>query len=190
MDDMLIKLVSVLVFIGLSAVTLIVSWRSLGNPRSHGFYRFFTWEFIAALAAMNLRYWFMDPWSWHQWISWLLLFCSFLPLGFGVFELKKRGKALQKRDREPELLAFEQTSQLVTNGVYRYIRHPMYSSLLVLTWGIFFKALHWPGLVLSVLATICLVLTAKADEAECVHFFGQEYCAYMKTTKRFIPFIF
>jgi protein-S-isoprenylcysteine O-methyltransferase Ste14 len=43
---------------------------------------------------------------------------------------------------------------------------------------------------LGSVSTLFLILTALADEAECVAFFGPEYEAYMRTTHRFIPFIF
>jgi protein-S-isoprenylcysteine O-methyltransferase Ste14 len=88
------------------------------------------------------------------------------------------------------LLAFEKTSSLVTSGIYHYIRHPLYSSLLFLTWGIFFKGLSWPGFLLALAATLFLIATARADEAECIRFFGAPYQAYMKRSKRFVPFLF
>ena len=87
-------------------------------------------------------------------------------------------------------MAFEKTSALVTSGIYHYIRHPLYCSLLLLTWGIFFKAPTWPGALLAVTATLFLIATAKADEAECILFFGPSYQDYMKQTKMFVPFVF
>ena len=45
-------------------------------PRSHGFYRFFAWECIAAIIILNIDGWFVDPGSWHQLISWFLLVLS------------------------------------------------------------------------------------------------------------------
>ena len=77
----------------------------------------------------------------------------------------------------------------MTTGIYGYIRHPMYSSLLLLAWGIFFKAPSWPGIVLAAMATGSLVATAKAEERENVRFFGPSYESYMKRTKMFIPFV-
>jgi protein-S-isoprenylcysteine O-methyltransferase Ste14 len=88
------------------------------------------------------------------------------------------------------LLAFENTSALVTQGIYRFIRHPLYCSLILLTWGIFFKDLVWHGLVLALAATLLLFATARADEKECIRFFGDPYQVYMRGTKRFIPFIY
>jgi protein-S-isoprenylcysteine O-methyltransferase Ste14 len=43
---------------------------------------------------------------------------------------------------------------------------------------------------LVVAATVFLSLTARADEAECIKFFGTAYEDYMKKTKRFIPILF
>jgi len=39
-------------------------------------------------------------------------------------------------------------------------------------------------------ATICLALTGKADEAECIQYFGPSYKEYMSRTKMFVPFLF
>ncbi len=87
------------------------------------------------------------------------------------------------------MLAFEKTTALVTSGIYHYIRHPLYSSLFLLTWGIYFKSPSLPGTGIAVFATIFLILTAKADEAECTDFFGIEYVEYRKITKMFLPHV-
>ncbi|HSD84876.1 MAG TPA: methyltransferase [Anaerolineae bacterium] len=177
-------------FLVLSAGLVYFSRASLRAPRSHGFYRFFAWELIVALFLLNVDVWFQDPFSWQQLASWLLLAASMVPLILGVRSLTSHGKPVTQREAEPQLLAFERTTSLVTTGVYRYIRHPLYSSLLFLTWGIFFKAFTWPGLLLALAATLLLFATARADEAECQRFFGEAYQAYMKQSKRFVPFLF
>jgi protein-S-isoprenylcysteine O-methyltransferase Ste14 len=159
-------------------------------PRSHGFYRFFAWEAILALFLLNVEFWFRNPFAWYQIIAWTLLFASFIPLGFGVQALRARGKPVDRRDGDPSLLAFEKTTELVTTGIYRYIRHPLYSSLFLLTWGTFFKLPSPIGGILVIAAMIFLVLTAKADEAECTKFFGSQYQEYMQKTKMFLPFLF
>lgn len=174
----------------LSIGLVVISWPSLKNPRSHGYYRFFAWETILVLFLLNAEFWFHDPLSWNQIIAWSLLLLSLVPLTFGIHSLRTRGKPAKQREGDPSLLAFEKTTALVTTGIYRYIRHPLYSSLFLLTWGIFFKAPSLSGGLLATISTGFLVLTAKADEAECVHFFGAEYSQYMKNTKRFVPYIF
>lgn len=173
-----------------SIFLIYISRHSLRAPRSHGFYRFFAWECILALFLLNVNFWFYKPFAWNQLIAWTLLFASLIPLVFGVNALKSRGKPAANRESDPSLLAFEKTTQLVTSGVYKYIRHSLYSSLLLLTWGIFFKNFSAAGIVLAIAATVFLIFTAKADETECIQFFGSEYQDYMKRTKRFIPFLF
>jgi protein-S-isoprenylcysteine O-methyltransferase Ste14 len=79
---------------------------------------------------------------------------------------------------------------LVVEGAYRYIRHPLYSSLLFLGWGIFFKDLSWAGLALAAGATFFLAMTARAEEGENIRFFGPAYQEYMQRSRMFIPFLF
>lgn len=176
-------------FAVVTAGLIYVSRASLRVPRSHGFYRFFAWEFIVALFLLNVDVWFRNPFSWHQIISWFLLVVCLVPLAFGVRSLVTQGKQTKHRADDAQLLGFEKTTRLVTTGIYGYIRHPLYSSLLILAWGVFFKAPNWPGAGLLLAATLLIFATARADEAECVRFFGPSYQAYMKRTKRFVPFL-
>jgi protein-S-isoprenylcysteine O-methyltransferase Ste14 len=179
-----------LVFVVGSVGLTYVSRASLGNPRSHGFHRFFAWEAILGLFLLNVGGWFADPFAWHQCIAWVLLCACVVPAVWGTVLLKRAGGPAEARAKDPSLLAFERTTQLVTSGIYRYIRHPLYSSLLLLAWGVFFKSPSLAGGGLAILATVFLVLTALADEMECVRYFGPQYEAYMKTTRRFIPLVF
>jgi protein-S-isoprenylcysteine O-methyltransferase Ste14 len=179
-----------IVFVIATAVLVYISRASLRRANSHGFYRFFAWESILLLFLLVVDQWFIDPFSWHQLIAWGLLFVCLVPLIFGVRTLRRRGEPTKERPGDPSLLAFEKTSALVTSGIYAYIRHPLYSSLLLLAWGIFFKAPSLPGGALVLVATTFLIATARADEQECLRFFGDEYRVYMQKTKRFIPFLF
>jgi protein-S-isoprenylcysteine O-methyltransferase Ste14 len=183
-------MVKLIAFILVSIGLIYISRASLREPRSHGFYRFFAWEFMVALFLLNMNVWFRNPLSWHQLVAWFLLIVCIVPLVFGIRSLATQGKPVQQREGEPQLLAFEKTSTLVTTGIYRYIRHPLYSSLLFLTWGIFFKAPAWPGGLVALAATLFLMATARADETECIRFFGAKYQAYMERTKMFVPFVF
>lgn len=180
-----------LLVFGLSTIGLAyVSRASLLAPNSHGFFRFLNWEAILALGLLNVDVWFRDPFAWHQIISWVLLTASAFLAIYSAVLLKRRGRPDPGREDE-QLIAFEKTTALVTTGIYRYIRHPMYSSLLYLGWGIYFKApLRWPGLALALAATAFLVVTARVEESENVRYFGREYEAYCSKTKRFIPYLF
>ncbi len=170
----------IVVLIAGTLLILYVSRTSLRDPRAHGFWRFFAWETILLLIALNIERWFVDPLAWHQIVSWLLLIASFVPVIHGVYLLRVVGRP---RD------AIEDTTRLVIVGAYRYIRHPLYASLLYFAWGAFFKDLSWPGISLAICATAFLIATAKVEETENLRKFGAEYARYMKTTKMFVPYV-
>ncbi len=179
-----------LVFVGISLVLVFISRESLVRPRSHGFYRFFAWEAILGLILLDIPAWFRDPLHWHQVASWILLTASIVPVLLGIIGLQTRGNPGKGDRNEPELVAFEHTTVLVQSGIFGLIRHPLYGSLLLLAWGLFFKEPSFAGAGLVAAATILLILTAKRDEAECLQRFGREYQEYVRRTRMFIPFIF
>lgn len=181
--------IKVLVFTVLSLGFAWLSRTSLRDFRTHGFYRFFAWEAILALILLNIDFWFYEPFSIHQITSWFLLIVSLYLLVHGVQLLHTLGKPDRLRN-DAALIGLERTTELVTVGIYRYIRHPLYSSLLFLTWGAFFKNLSWLSVSLAVIATFFLTTTGKIEETENKRFFGAAYRNYMEHTKMFIPFVF
>jgi protein-S-isoprenylcysteine O-methyltransferase Ste14 len=173
--------IETIIFIFGSIIVIWISIPSLRQPGSHGFYRFFAWETILGMFVLNLRVWFVNPFAWYQITSWILLIVSIIPIIYGVLLLRAIGKPTDE---------LEATTQLVTTGIYRFIRHPMYASLLYLAWGIFFKSPSILDGCLVVATTAFLFTTARADEAECQVKFGEEYFDYMKKTKMFVPLVF
>ncbi len=158
------------------------------DTHSHGFYRFFAWESILLLILINIPLWFTDPFSIRQILSWILLLIS-LPLLWQGVSLLRKGRIAGGRT-DAGLYPFEQTTELVTKGIYRYIRHPLYSSLLFLACGVFLKDITWTTGILTLVAILFLIATAAADERECIRYFGPQYSSYISRTKRFIPFIY
>lgn len=178
-----------LIFLLGSMGIVYVSRNTLTHPRSHGFYRFFAWEILLAIFLLNARMWFQNPFAWYQLISWTLLVISIVLVALGLRLLRQFGKQAIGRS-DPALLGLEKTSRLVTVGLYRYIRHPLYSSLLFLNWGMFFKSPSWLDFGLAMFCTAFLVATARVEERENSNFFGIEYVDYMRHSKMFIPFVF
>jgi len=178
-----------IIFLIGSVGLIIISRKSLLQPRSHGFYRFFAWEILLVMLLHNLDGWFRDSLVWYQLVSWVLLITCLVLVILGVKLLRKIGRQDAGRS-DPSLLGMEKTSRLVMVGLYRYIRHPLYSSLLFLAWGIFFKSPSWLDAGLALLCTIFLTATARVEERENINYFGDEYEEYMRHSKMFIPFIF
>jgi len=172
-----------------SMVILWISLRALRNLGSHGSTRFFAWEAILMLIVINLDNWFDNPFSLYQIISWILLITSIVLVYEGIKMLRGRGMPVSDRD-DPTLVGIEKTTELVTEGIFAHIRHPLYSSLLFLTWGAFFKHPSWSSGCIAAVATVFLYITGKIEESENYKFFGEAYLDYSEHTKMFIPFIF
>ncbi|MBN1147022.1 MAG: isoprenylcysteine carboxylmethyltransferase family protein [Anaerolineales bacterium] len=177
------------IFVLATGGLLYVSRLSLRSFKLHGFYRFFAWEAILVLVLLNLDDWFRTPFAPHQLISWSLLLLSLFLVIHG-FHLLRLGGEPDAQRQEAGLLGLEKTTRLVTSGAYNYIRHPLYSSLLCLAWGVFFKSPSWIGGALAACASLFLTLTAKTEEAENIRYWGEEYRGYMERTKMFIPYLF
>lgn len=141
------------------------------------------------LFLWNMEWWFANPLSLTQILSWSFLIFSLYLIAAGVSAFRKYGKIDHRRE-DNSLVGIEKTSTLVTVGIYHYIRHPFYSSLLFLGWGIFFKNPIWPGVVLTFINVGLLLVTARKEEVENTSYFGDAYRLYMNETKRFIPFVY
>ncbi len=171
----------VTLFVLLSVPATAFSWPYLRLPRHHGFFRFFAFESILLLVLVNLEFWLARPFAPVHLVSWLLLIVSGLLAIHGFHLLRTAGKPAGE---------FESTTRLVTHGAYRFIRHPLYVSLLFLAWGAYLKQPTWLGSALVALATASLYATARVEEAECLTKFGQAYAEYMNRTRRFVPYVF
>jgi len=154
--------------------------KSASKLRSYGFFRFLAFESILVLILFNVEHWFRNPFSIAQIISWLLLIASVVMVSSGFYMLRMFGKPKD---------VIDDTTVLVTRGIYKYIRHPLYSSLLLLGWGVFLKDVSLVSLALVLVASGFLVCMAKVEEKENIKKFGEEYSSYIKATKMFIPFI-
>lgn len=140
------------------------------------------------MIIINAPHWFVFPIPIQQVVSWLLLVISIILVVSGVVLLRSAGKAVAPSEESP-MFEWENTDKLVTTGIFRYIRHPMYSSLLFLAWGALLKSITIGTLILTGVATLALVVTAKAEEAENLARFGMEYQKYIRRTRLFVPFL-
>ena len=94
-----------------------------------------------------------------------------------------------------EFLGFRQVNdavedrrgQLVTSGLYRFVRHPLYSAGLLFIWLL-------PLMTANVLAiniglTIYVIIGAFFKERKMRFMYGQEYASYAAHTPMFVPFL-
>lgn len=88
------------------------------------------------------------------------------------------------------LVAIQAEHTLVTNGIYRVIRHPSYLGLLInsLGWSLAFRS--GVGVLLTLLLIPPLLARIHAEEKLLHSEFGDEYNAYRAHTSRLIPGIY
>ncbi len=183
-------MIGIALFLVASVAIVKLSWRSLSSFRAHGFYRFFAFELLAGLIVLNLPIWFRDPWSARQIASYVLGAVSIALAVEGFRLLAMIGKPSHEVTQSTNL-AFENTTTLVTSGAYRYIRHPLYASLLALVLCVWLKApLSALNIAMALAAAGFLLATGLAEEKENLARFGDEYDEYMRHTRRFVPFLF
>ena len=85
-------------------------------------------------------------------------------------------------------LEIREQHRLITQGVYRRIRHPMYSALALYSIGQALVIPNWVAGPSNLIAfAILLALRVHAEERMMVREFGDEYSSYSARTKRFIP---
>ncbi len=160
---------------------ILFSWFfSLKHKRYHGIPRFFAFESIFILAMLNLKAWFHDPFSFFQIISWIMLILSAYIGIAGFLILRRKGRS--GRD-------FEATTVLIKSDIYKYIRHPLYLSLILLGTGIMLKDMDTARLIPGTVNIIALYITCRIEEKEMIERFGDDYAVYMKETKMFIPYV-
>lgn len=85
-------------------------------------------------------------------------------------------------------LRIKDSQSLITNGPYRWIRHPMYTAFYVLHLATFFLTANWfIGLTWTAGLTAIIYLRISREEAMLLARFGDKYKSYMQRTGRFLP---
>jgi protein-S-isoprenylcysteine O-methyltransferase Ste14 len=94
-------------------------------------------------------------------------------------------------DNWSPILEIRREHTLVTDGPYRYVRHPMYTDMLLWLVSFALVTANW-FYALSILAGLSIMFTVRIPDEERLMLdrFGDSYRAYMKRTKRLIPYIF
>jgi protein-S-isoprenylcysteine O-methyltransferase Ste14 len=116
------------------------------------------------------------------WLAGLGVVLFALGLGFAIWARvhigRNWGTPMTQKD-EPEL---------VTSGPYRFVRHPIYSGILVAGAGTA-VALSWWWLIATALAGSYFIYSATVEERYMTEQFPDAYPAYKRSTKMLIPFI-
>jgi protein-S-isoprenylcysteine O-methyltransferase Ste14 len=86
-----------------------------------------------------------------------------------------------------QIYAARKTDRLVTEGIYRYIRHPQYTGIY---FAIFGQLIHWPTIPTLILFPAIVAAyygLARKEEKAMITKFGDEYRTYMRDVPMFYP---
>ena len=88
-------------------------------------------------------------------------------------------------------IQIQENQKLHQEGLYKFIRHPIYFGLLLTVSGISLIFQNLFMLSIGLLIYSCVIfIRFKKEEKLLIHHFGKDYLAYMKKTKAIIPFIY
>ncbi|MBI4096811.1 MAG: isoprenylcysteine carboxylmethyltransferase family protein [Candidatus Levybacteria bacterium] len=79
--------------------------------------------------------------------------------------------------------------ELVETGIYRYIRHPIYTGFAVYLIGAELVAKSWLVIPIVLIAFSGAYIQGKREEKLLLAHFGKQYKQYMRRSKMLIPFV-
>lgn len=114
----------------------------------------------------------------------LLIFLLILGLFLGLWALWEIRKS--KFSPLPEV---RKGSKLITSGPYKIIRHPMYTSLLLIGTVLVANSFSFPRFLALVILAVVLLIKINYEEKLLIRHF-KEYSSYQKRTYKLIPFLY
>jgi protein-S-isoprenylcysteine O-methyltransferase Ste14 len=123
------------------------------------------------------------------WDSFIVSYIGFvIYLSAGIFVIV--GRVQLGKFGSGELIT-EEDHKLNTEGVYKYIRNPMYSGALiaVIGFGLVFRSII-TLLIVSIFYFILFKMRIDEEERLLYEAFGEEFANYKKKSKKLIPFIY
>ena len=88
-------------------------------------------------------------------------------------------------------LTAKDKNQLVTSGIYAQVRHPIYTSYLLLFIGFCTFLQSWLSLVaLTLVCTRWFSNNISLEQEMLLEEFGEDYQAYSQQTKKLIPLVY
>ena len=89
------------------------------------------------------------------------------------------------------LVTVQEEHELITDGPFRYMRHPRYSGIILWIFGVALIFLSIAGLVLAVLMSALMLLRIPKEEKMLHEEFGEKWEEYCKrTAKKLIPCVY
>lgn len=164
----------------------------VGEQTYHRFYRlFFSLQaailFLPVLLLVSIL---PDQTLYRISMPWVLLtsFIQVLAVGFMIHSVMLTG-AMRFVGLQQALdpVSAEHNLPLVRRGLYRYVRHPLYTCTFLVIWLV--PVMSWNVLALNIGVTLYTLIGAYFEERKLVQEFGATYEGYRKNTPFIVPFV-
>ena len=101
-----------------------------------------------------------------------------------------RNKAGFKSLASTARLQIVENHQLITDGFYKHVRHPLYLGETIRNFGfvLIFSSIY--GVIFIAVGTIFLLYRIEIEEKMLIEEFNEDYIEYQRNTKRIIPYIY
>ncbi len=80
--------------------------------------------------------------------------------------------------------------EMITDGIYKHVRHPAYSGDLMFHFGTPLLASSGSGFVVMLLLIPCMLYRIRIEEHMLIEKFGDEYRNYKQTSRKLIPYLY
>ncbi|MEX0641992.1 MAG: isoprenylcysteine carboxylmethyltransferase family protein [Pirellulales bacterium] len=158
------------------------------DRRQEGWWILLTMRPLALLTLIATAAYIVRPGSmaWSSvplpgWLRWAGVALGIAAAGLLVWTFRALGRNLT------DTVVTRRNASLVTNGPYRWVRHPFYVSFAL---GAIANALvtaNWILAITGIGVFVLLAIRARIEERNLIARFGREYEEYMTRTGRFLP---
>jgi len=115
---------------------------------------------------------------------------GFILVILGFFEGVSARKILDANWTESFEYQIKEKHELITKGIYKYVRHPIYGGILIMVNGALILAGNYTVILYFLIMFLVIESYARREEKLLTKHFGMKYVEYMKSTKKFIPFVY
>ncbi len=156
------------------------------------------WRGFPGKAAFDPPLWLHAPMVAVQVAGWLLLFVALVQYDLGRFGGLTQARVIVHRGRgrhgragmaaerpaPPPDIPHARLEPLVTRGIHRHVRHPLYCALFMVFWG---RAFDEAALMTAVWATLYLAIGTRFEERKLLEIYGEDYARYRAAVPGFVP---